>query len=311
MKQDRLGKLLDNKIYIWRNKKSGKFLTLCQKRVIKDRILQMNEDMSLYDQKSMCIEETIYRFVTDDLIEKLCKQCNENTTTFISIEKGWHTFCSGSCASKYKSDQGITWVNQPGWTHTEKSKKIMSENHADFSGSKNPFKIKMETDAEFRQQFKDNVRERWNSYTTDELNSIREIFSKAQANSLRDSESYHKNHKSGWFESDKMGKKMFYRSSWEKRVCEFLEYNNEVIKYQIEPFLLPYTDMEGLTRHTKIDFYVEHVKGNYIMEVKPSVFLEKDNTPFKINAYREYSSKNNMKFILITEKELENLGDLL
>ncbi len=311
MKQDRLGKLLDNKIYIWRNKKTGKFLTLCQKRVIKDRILQLNEDMSLYEQKSRCIEEIIYRFVTDDLAEKLCKQCNENTTTFISIEKGWHTFCSGSCASKYKSEQGITWVNRPGWKHTEKSKNIMSKNHADFSGSKNPFKIKMESDIEFKEEFRQKVRDRWSNYSIDELNSIREVFSKAQANSTRDSADYHKNHKAGWFNSTKMNKTMFYRSSWEMKVCEYLENNIDVTYYNIEPFLMPYIDAEGLNRHTKVDFYVEHKGKKFIFEVKPSAFLETGNTPFKIKAYEEYANKNNMSFILITEKELENLGDIL
>lgn len=311
MLKERVESLVQNKIYVWRSKKTGKFLTLCQKRVLDERLTLSQIDLTDYAKVSSTIEETLYRFATDDLSEKLCKHCQANQNAFVSIDNGWSTFCSNSCASKYKAENGITWVNKAGWKHSDETKKKMSENHADFTGDRNPLKIAISKDPSARKELSNRTTKRWASYSKEQRNSIRENFSKAQLQNSRDSASYHKNHKAGWFESNKTDGKLFYRSSWERMVCEHLENNAKVTTFQTEPFAIPYTDAEGLTRHTKVDFYVEHADGNAIIEVKPSVFVNKGNTPYKIKTYEEYARQNHLRFFLITEKELKNLEDIL
>lgn len=311
MIKERVELLVKNKIYVWRNKKSGRFLTLCQKRVLDERLSVSQIDLAEYSAISSRIEETLYRFITDDLSEKLCSYCKEKRNTFISIDNGWTTFCSNSCASKYKAENGITWVNTAGWKHSGATKKKMSENHADFRGDKNPLRVSIEKDPSVREELSKRTKKRWDSYTKEERNQMREAFSKAQLQNPRDSASYHKNHKAGWFESTKADKRLFYRSSWERTVCEHLENNSKVRKFQTEPFAIPYTDAEGLTRHTKVDFFVEHEDGNAIIEVKPSAFVDKGNTPYKIKTCKEYAEQNHLRFFLITEKELKHLEDIL
>ena len=191
---ERLDKLLIHKIYIWREKKSDKFLTLCQRRVIEDRILYMNEDLSDYENKSTTVNETIYRFATGDKEEKMCSQCKIKKTSFVSIERKWHTFCSRSCASRNKVENGIGNASKSGWKHSDKTKRKMSENHADFSGDKNPFKMRMETDESFRLECRKKKKDYWSNLSDERRKEISEIFSKAQALSENRTTRCHRNH---------------------------------------------------------------------------------------------------------------------
>jgi hypothetical protein len=312
MIEERLTELIDRRIYIWRNKESGKFLTLCQKKVLEERI--MGIDLYPYSTVSKTIEETIYRFVTNDSGRKMCKFCGINQVSFISIDSGWATFCCNSCSSKYKAENGITWVNKPGWKHSEKTKARMSENHADFSGDKNPLKIKIASDPAFSDTLSKNKALYWANLDKDRRKELSETFSMAQANSPnRDNTSIHKNHKSGHFLSKKMAKKMFYRSSWELAVCEFLDdETNDVIFFDIEPFTIEYELDNGEKRYTRVDFHVIHADGRQrILEVKPEAFLNEGNVPYKIKGCKKYARENNMDFLVITKKELEILGEVL
>lgn len=316
MKKERKQKLLDHKIYIKREKKTGTFITLCQLRVIESRIKSADLDLDPYKKSSYdehSVQEYIYRYATDDSEIKLCRHCKEKRTKFISIEYGWHDFCSNTCSSKNKVENGVGIAGKSGWKHTEESKKKMSDNHADFSGDKNPFKLKMQNDPLFREEMVSKKKEYWSSLEDIRRLEISEIFSKAQAKIRLENNnklgSYGRGHKSGKYYSDKTGKSMYYRSSWELAVCEYLEHSERVKFYDIEPFMIEYLLESGEKRYTRIDFIVEYVDGSKaIIEVKPKAFLKKGNVPNKITGCRKYAEKNNMKFVLITKEELEDLS---
>lgn len=313
MIKERLEILLNYKIYIWRKKKSGIFLTLCQKRVLDKRLHSSSIDLSEYLKVSDKIEEAIFRFATNDLTRKMCEQCKIKNVTFVSIKNGWSSFCCQSCSSKYKVDNDVCWITKSGWKHTDETKKKMSANHADFSGDNNPFKNKINSDETFRKEMSERKKYYWESLTENRRKEISEIFSKAQANSNKKSKNSHKNHKSGYFYSHKMNKEMFYRSSWELKVCEYLDKkDNNVKEFDIEPFYIEYQLEDGETRYTRIDFHLKYFDDRQkIIEVKPSSFLTSGNVPYKIQGCEEYAKSNGMDFILITEHELNNLEEVL
>lgn len=185
MDAERLETLLKHKIYVWREKKRGTFLTLCQKRVLDGRIISSRIDLDAYRKVSFNIEEAVYRFATVDVADKLCLQCKKVKVGFISIYKGWHTFCCRSCSSKYNAENGVSHIGKSGWKHTEQTKKKMSLNHADFSGDKNPFKKKIDSCEDFREEMRENKRRYWENLSKERRKEISEIFSRGQANSVK------------------------------------------------------------------------------------------------------------------------------
>lgn len=67
-----------------------------------------------------------------------------------------------------------------------------------------------------------------------------------------------------------------YRSSWEKKVMIYCDLNPGVIRWESEPYRVPYVDFYGKTRNYIPDFYLETVNINnpsyinkFILEIKP------------------------------------------
>jgi hypothetical protein len=83
------------------------------------------------------------------------------------------------------------------------------------------------------------------------------------------------------------------RSSWEEK---FL-LKNPTFLY--EKTRIPYIDMNGNSRIYIVDF--TDLDGN-IYEIKPTSKIGENSE--KINAAKEYAKSNNIKFVVVTEKEL-------
>lgn len=118
------------------------------------------------------------------------------------------------------------------------------------------------------------------------------------------------------------------RSSWEYRMCEWLDYNNNVLDWSSENHRIRYFDkhFDGITgkHRTYIpDFYVMfRDRKKFIVEVKPEKDLRMPKkgkkskktmmiqeqtyhlNQAKFKAAREYCKKLGYKFIVITERDL-------
>lgn len=81
-----------------------------------------------------------------------------------------------------------------------------------------------------------------------------------------------------------------YRSSWESRLCYYLDHNEKCIRWGHETVIIPYQfDLDRNNRNKKIhkyitDFYAEILCGDgklvkYILEVKPAKQLLKPTPP--------------------------------
>lgn len=134
------------------------------------------------------------------------------------------------------------------------------------------------------------------------------------------------------------GKKNYYRSGWERKFMQWADMNPAVVRWSSEPFSIPYYSeakaaecmasgrpYKGSNYH--IDFYIETINGEeFLVEVKPYSETLPPKEPKKkteksmmnhnkaiqtylINqdkwkAARAFAESKNIKFIIITEKEL-------
>ena len=192
-----------------------------------------------------------------------------------------------------------------GKKHSEKTKIKMSENHADISGDKNPFKKSLENPEKLKEH-----KERCQAIWDNRDEEYREKFSQKLSNAIANSDSLknsnlHKNHKSGHYESKKCGK-IFYRSSWELKLCQLLDIDESVERYTVEEFCLDYT-IEEKIRTLKIDFMIYYKNNHKLMiEVKPLGLQEFGNNPFKIKAMNKYCKENNIDFKVFSKTEIDN-----
>lgn len=116
------------------------------------------------------------------------------------------------------------------------------------------------------------------------------------------------------------------RSSWEYRMCEWLDHNKKVLEWSSEGHRIKYIDPynHGKTRIYYPDFYAMFTnRKKYIIEVKPEKHLRmpkkkggkshktvlmREHTYLinqaKFKAAKQYCQKLGMEFVIITEKDL-------
>lgn len=195
-----------------------------------------------------------------------------------------------------------------GKKHTKKTKKQMSENHADFTGDKNPFKKWLNEDGN-REIFSKIRKEVYKKKPQKQKDLEAKKRSLSMANSdLFAKNKFHKNHKSCHYES--MWGPFFCRSSWEKEFLLFLEDNSSKIKnVQSENFTIKYINSNGEERHCRNDFFIEFKnKKKLIVEIKPTALLNYNENNNKIIAQQCFAKKMKYDFVLIEGKrEIEDL----
>jgi hypothetical protein len=121
---------------------------------------------------------------------------------------------------------------------------------------------------------------------------------------------------------------VFSRSSYELRAFRYADSNPAITKWSAEPFAIHYVKPTDFKKHRYfVDMYLEFVSGDkYLVEIKPYNETQPPKTPkrktpksevnfkkaqetYAINqckweAAKHFAAQNNMKFIILTEKEL-------
>lgn len=124
--------------------------------------------------------------------------------------------------------------------------------------------------------------------------------------------------------------KIFFRSSWELRILNWLDSCDSVLKYTSEEVIIPYiSPVDGKWHRYFVDFgaIIKDVKGvtkNILIEVKPKAQTEppkfkgrqtrrylSEASTYMVNqskweAAREWCKKNGYEFMIFTEKEIFN-----
>lgn len=197
-----------------------------------------------------------------------------------------------------------------GKKHSNETKIKMSENHADFTGDKNPLIIWLNKDENNKNEYKQCLIQAWDDRKKDKeyWEKLCKRRSDTTSKLMMEGklEPYGKNHKHGYFKSEKQNIEIYYRSSYEEQFLQFCEDNLE--KYNIvftaANIRIPYKDYKNNDRYYIPDFIIN---DNILIEIKPKSLLYYSNNQLKIEALKTYCLTNNLKSIIITEKELENL----
>lgn len=122
-----------------------------------------------------------------------------------------------------------------------------------------------------------------------------------------------------------------FRSSWEQKMCQWLDFNPAVLKWGSETVVIPYFyEIDNKWHRYFVDFImtVKNSKGievTYLIEIKPKkdtvankpkrmtekaqmnytrALLTKSKNEAKWKAATEYATQNGMTFKVITEDEL-------
>lgn len=203
----------------------------------------------------------------------------------------------------------VSGKNNPfyGKKHSKNTRKKMSENHADFSGEKNPYKNFLEQNPSERLKASERTKKQWKELDEEQYSERCRKISFAMSNS-----DYHKNnsslksHDSGHLKTKKGGT-IFHRSSWEKLFAIFLDQDPSVSHFSCEPFCLKYQNNNGNVRYTRPDFLIHTETSVYLVEIKPEGLLKHRNNQQKIQAMKEYAKKHKIYFLLVTDTHIEQI----
>ena len=118
-------------------------------------------------------------------------------------------------------------------------------------------------------------------------------------------------------------KSITYRSSYELKFMNWCDLNESVKGWASEEVVIPYRNpLDNKVHKYMVDFYIQVDKKKYLVEVKPERFTKPPETQkrktkryiqevaqygvneAKWKSAKEFCKKQNMEFMIITEKEL-------
>ena len=124
--------------------------------------------------------------------------------------------------------------------------------------------------------------------------------------------------------------KIFWRSYWEFKFMVFLDTHKDILRWNSEEVIIPYTNpIDGRRRRYFPDFWIEKIgldgkKEQVIVEIKPFAQTQEPKPKQKVTrqylmevstwgmnsakweAAQKFCEKRDMKFMIVTEKEMPN-----
>ena len=114
-------------------------------------------------------------------------------------------------------------------------------------------------------------------------------------------------YKKGKYFSNKLNKEVFYRSSYEKEVYEFLDTDSTVLTYLSEPVRIRYED-GNQGRYYLPDLLITYNNGSQkLVEIKPKYLVSTIKNQSKFKAARQYCDEKGIIFEVWTEETIESL----
>lgn len=111
----------------------------------------------------------------------------------------------------------------------------------------------------------------------------------------------------GWYHSNKMNKKLHYRSGYEAKLYEYMDHDIEIQSFTEEPFEIEYIH-EGKSHRYKPDLVVQFIDNRVeVWEVKPANQTNLEVNRNKWRAAKKACEQRGWKFIVMTEKGIEKM----
>lgn len=251
-----------------------------------------------------CIGCSNTYFKSHEDVLKICKWCGKEFIVPYKKRFSHEKFCTKSCAAnhmnnirpeevnkkisetqkkQYASGERIhSWI---GRHHTEETKKKISDNHISnetFKGKNNPM------------------------YGRNHAIETREKISNTRGQKIISGEY------ASWFDkgkvfSLKMNKEISYRSSWEQKVIESLDKDENVLMFIHEPFSIPYV-FENVNKNYVPDIFIEYRDNTKkLIEIKPEYFVDCPINQSKFSAAEQYCEEKGIIFEVWTEKDVEKI----
>ena len=99
---------------------------------------------------------------------------------------------------------------------------------------------------------------------------------------------------------------IIYRSLWERRFMLYCDKSDQIIRWSSEELHIPYLSPKDNQWHNYYpDFQIETIDDRMIVvEIKPFYQMTYDVNKAKWKYARKYCKRNDIEFIVLTEKEL-------
>jgi hypothetical protein len=238
-------------------------------------------------------------------IVKTCEHCEKEFTVQFSKRK--KRFCSKSCSNTgenngmYGRTDLSVWTGKPAWNAglTAKSderlaalgQKISKQMKEKFKSGK--LSNKGKNNPNFGRTRDTRTKEQLDNYS-------KAAISRLQSGNVHP----YKFATKGYFYSKKIGRKVYYRSSYEKRALVCFELDDEVIGLDYENIVIRY-DFNNEPHRYLVDFDVLKESGRELVEVKGAHLLNHAITLEKTKAGINYCNKHNIKYSIYTLEEIK------
>lgn len=117
----------------------------------------------------------------------------------------------------------------------------------------------------------------------------------------------------GTFPSLKSGRSVRYTSTLERDLLFVLEYEQQIIRYQEQPFQVQAVSDDNQAHSYTPDYAIWTQRDRVLVECKPAARLDDAHTQQQIQIGTSWSQENNWQFVVITDVDLrqgERLANL-
>jgi endogenous inhibitor of DNA gyrase (YacG/DUF329 family) len=235
-------------------------------------------------------------------IENKCLECgNLFTVSYIKRER---KFCSRSCATINLNNNRTEETNKK-ISDTHKERYLNGTNIHPFLG-KNLTEEHKQSISSSRISKGSSVGEKNPMYGKNHTSTTREKISSTRSTRMINGD-YNSWFCKGTYRSTKINKDIYFKSSWEKSVLEYLDNQEDVVFFMYEPFSISFYYNEN-KRHYIPDLLITYKDGTQrLVEIKPSYYVDAEINKAKFESAKKYCNDKGIIFEVWTEKTIDNL----